>query len=109
MSGVAVQGLQSVYTRLVYAASSGELLAALQAQGLRIYALEVSGFSPMPSSVQVVQAAATEPPTTPSTPPTSPSTSPPSNSTIPIPMMPKKQGECLLRAKRLHRWWGNVW
>ena len=40
-----VQGLRAVYTRLVYAVRYNQLLQALQAQGLKIYALELTGMT----------------------------------------------------------------
>ena len=90
-----VQGLRVVYTRLVYAVHYDQLLQALQAQGLKIYALELVGFDPKPDSVQAVQAAAVDSPPTPATP--TPPTVPPMGGPVPIPRPPPPQrGEPLL-------------
>ena len=90
-----VQGLRAVYTRLVYAVHYDQLLQALQAQGLKIYALELVGFDPKPDSVQAVQAAAVNSPPTPAAP--TPPTVPPMVGPVPIPRPPPPQrGELLL-------------
>ena len=84
-----MQGLRAVYTRLVYMVHHDQLLQALQAQGLRIYALELVGFDPKPGSVQAVQVAAVDSPPTPAAP--QPPTLPPMVDPVPIPKPPPLQ------------------